>query len=214
MKYIKVLLIFAILIVMSGCSAKKERAIYDKPAIFWYQGIMKYIKNDNLEKADDYYTSLSSEHVESPLLQSAMLILADAHSQEEEYILANFYLDEYMQRFGDSDSIKYIKFLKIKTNFYAFAYPKRDQVLLNQTIKDAQNYIEEYPNSIYTPLVQTMLTKLSLAQKDMDLEIISLYKRIGKPKAAKIYEEKLNKSWYKNVKMIQPDTAWYRKIFE
>jgi len=214
MKYIKVLLVFVVLIVMSGCSAKKERAIYDKPAIFWYQGIMKYIKNDNLEKADDYYTSLSSEHVQSPLLKSSMLILADAHSQAEEYILANFYLDEYIQQFGDSDSIKYIKFLKIKTNFYAFSYPKRDQVLLNQTIKDSNDYIKEYPNSIYTPLVQTMLTKLSLAQKNMDLGIISLYKRIGKPKAAKIYEKKLNKSWYKNVKMIQPDTAWYRKIFE
>ena len=59
-----------------------------------------------------------------------------------------------------------------------------------------------------------MLTKLSLAQKSMDLQIISLYKRTDKPKAAKIYEIRLKKAWYKDVKFIAPDTAWYREIFE
>jgi len=214
MRYIFILLTGLFLVGFSGCSSKKEGEIYNKPAIFWYQGIMKYIKTGDLDKADDYYTSLSSEHIESPLLKESLLILAQAHSKEEEYILANFYLDEFIKRFGDSTSIKYAKFLKIKTNFYAFTYPKRDQVLLNDTIKKANDYIKEYPNSTYIPLVQTMLTKLSLAQKSMDLQIISLYKRVGKPKAAKIYESRLKNAWYKNVKMIKPNTAWYREIFE
>lgn len=202
-----------LMIFFIGCSSKKEE-IYNKPAIFWYQGIVKNIKEGDLEKADDYYTSLSSEHVESPLLKEAMLILARAHSKEEEYILANFYLDEYIKRFGDAKSVEYAKFLKIKTNFYAFKYPKRDQVLLNDTIKKAYSFLKEYPNSSYNPLVQTMLTKLSLAQKSMDLQIISLYKRIDKPKAAKIYEKRLRESWYKDIQAIAPDTAWYREIFE
>jgi outer membrane protein assembly factor BamD len=213
MKYISILLAFVVLLTISGCSTKKTE-IYNKPAIFWYQGIIKKVRSGDLDSADDYYTSLSSEHVESPLLKTSMLILAQAHSENEEYILANFYLDEYIKRFGDSSSIEYAKFLKIKTNFYAFKYPKRDQVLLNKTTKNAYTYIKTYPDSVYLPLVQTMLTKLSLAQKSMDLEIISLYKRTGKPKAAKIYENKLNSSWYKNVKMIKPNTAWYREIFE
>ncbi len=213
MKYIATFFIAVFLLLMSGCSTKKEE-IYNKPAIFWYQGIMKYIKTGDLDKADDYYTSLSSEHIRSPLLKESMLILANAHMKEEEYILANFYLDEFIKRFGNSSSIKYAKFLKIKTNFYAFAYPKRDQVLLNDTIKKSYDYIKEYPNSRYIPLVQTMLTKLSLAQKSMDLQIISLYKRTDKPKAAKIYEIRLKKAWYKDVKFIAPDTAWYREIFE
>jgi len=213
MNFKQIFFTMGLLLLLVGCSSKKGE-IYNKPAIFWYQGILKYIKTGDLDKADDYYTSLSSEHIESPLLKESMLILSQAHSKEEEYILANFYLDEFIKRFGDSESIKYAKFLKIKTNFYAFAYPKRDQVLLNDTIKKANDYIKEYPNSIYMPLVQTMLTKLSLAQKSMDLQIVSLYKRIGKPKAAKIYESRLKSAWYKNVKMIKPDTAWYREIFE
>ncbi len=213
MKYISILLAFVVLLAITGCSTK-ESEIYNKPAIFLYQSIIKDIRGGDLEKADDDYTSLSSEHVESPLLKTSMLILSQAHSDNEEYILANFYLNEYIRRFGNSSSIEYAKFLKIKTNFYAFKYPKRNQVLLNNTIKNAYTYIQTYPNSIYLPLVQTMLTKLSLAQKSMDLEIISLYKRTGKSKAARIYEGKLSNSWYKDVNMIKPDTAWYRKIFE
>ncbi len=214
MKYIGIILIFTIMIFTSGCSTKEKGAIYNKPAIFWYQGIMKKIRDGDLEKADDFYTSLSSEHVESPLLKTSMLILAQAHSDNEEYLLANFYYDEYIKRYGDSSSIAYIKFLKIKTNFDAFVYPKRDQMLLSSTIKDASKYIKKYPDSRYVPLVQTILTKLSLAQKSMDMEIISLYRRIGKPKAAKIYEAKLKDSWYKDIPYIKPDTAWYREIFE
>jgi len=180
MKYIGIALALAVLFMMSGCSTK-NKSIYNKPAMFWYQGIMKNIRSGNLDKADDYYTSLSSEHIESPLLKTSMLILAQAHNKNEEYILANFYLNEYIRRYGNSDSIKYIKFLKIKTNFYAFAYPRRDQVLLNKTIKDASSYIK---------------------------------KRTGKPKAAKIYESRLDHAWYKNVKMIKPNIAWYKEIFE
>jgi len=214
MRYIGFLSTILVVMLMVGCSSKNNTEIYNKSAIFWYKGILKNIKGSDLEKADDYYTSLSSEHVESPLLKTSMLILAQAHADNEEYLLANFYYDEYIKRYGDSSSVAYVKFLKIKTNFDAFAYPKRDQMLLLSTIKDAKGYIQEYPNSTYTPLVQTILTKLSLAKKSMDLEIISLYKRTGKPKAAKIYETKLKNSWFRDIPYISPDTAWYRKIFE
>ncbi len=214
MRYIFILFMGLFLVGLSGCSSKEKEEIYNRPAMFWYQGILKYIKSGDLDKADDYYTSLSSEHIQSPLLKESMLILSYAHSKEEEYILANFYLDEFIKRFGDNSSIKYANFLKIKTNFYAFIYPKRDQALLDDTIKKAKNYIRQYPSSEYIPLVQTMLTKLSLAKKSMNLQIISLYKRIGKPKAAKIYENRAKSAWYKDIKMIKPNTSWYREIFE
>jgi len=215
MKHIGLVWIFVMTVIFSGCSTKNSKEeFYNKPSIFWYQKILKAINNDNLENADDYYTSLSSEHVESPFLKTAMLILAQAHADDEEYLLANFYYDEYIKRYGDSSSAEYVNFLKIKTNYNAFVYPRRDQMLLSTTIQDSLSFMRKYPHSIYNPLVQTMLTRLSLAQKDMYQQIISLYKRTSKPKAAKIYEEKLKNSWYKDVPYIKSHTAWYKKIFE
>jgi len=204
--------VFSLLV--TGCSNKDKTAIYNKPAIFWYQEILKEIKNQDLEKADDYYTSLSSEHVESPLLHEAMLILAQAHIQEEEYLLANFYLDEYIKRFGDRKKSEYARFLKIKANFESFKYPNRNQQLLLDTIKSTNKFIKQYPDSEFRPMVETVLVKLKLANLQLTKEIAGLYKRIDKPKAAEIYKKKVQSSPLKDANMIQPKTPWYRAVFE
>ena len=214
MKFFKSVILVVLLFLVFGCSEKEKTAIYNKPAIFWYQSILKEIKNQDLEKADDFYTSLASEHAESPLLHEAMLILAQAHMQEEEYLLANFYLDEYIKRYGDKKNSEYARFLKIKANFESFKYPNRNQQLLLDTIKNTQSFIKEYPNSEYKPMVETVLVKLKLANLELTKEIASLYKRIDKQKAAKIYKKRVDSSPLKNSNVIEPEIPWYRAIFE
>ena len=68
----------AICVVFSACD-KKDKNEFNKPAIYWYQNIIKEIKFGNLEGADNFYASLQSEHINSPLLPEAMLILGQAH---------------------------------------------------------------------------------------------------------------------------------------
>lgn len=214
MKILKVLITTLFLFLAVGCSNKDKIEVYNKPAIYWYGQIIKEIKNQDLEKADDYFTSLSSEHVESPLLKTSMLILANAHIEEEEYILANFYLDEYVKRYGDSKNSQYAKFLKIKANFESFTHPNRNQQLIIDTIKNTKEFLAAYPKSQYNPMVNTILTKLELANLQTTEQIASLYKRIDKPKASKIYEEKIKKSSLKDANMIKPHIPWYRAWFE
>lgn len=214
MNLLKVILVSLVLLFAVGCSTKTKSAIYNKPALYWYNEIIKEVKNQDLEKADDYFTSLSSEHVESPLLPTSMLILANAHMLDEEYILANFYLDEYIKRYGDRKNSEYAKFLKIKANFDSFSNPNRNQKLLLDTIASTKVFISSYPNSQYLPMVNTILVKLRLANLQTSGEIASLYKRLDKPKASKIYEKKITSSSLKNANMIKPHVPWYRAWFE
>ena len=214
MSIVKILLVTLVLLFTTGCSTKDKTAIYNKPAMYWYEQIIKEIKNQDLEKADDYFTSLSSEHVESPLLQTSMLMLANAHMQNEEYILANFYLDEYIKRYGDRKNSEYAKFLKIKANFDSFSHPNRNQQLLLDTIASTKKFKTEYPDSEYLPMVNTILVKLKLANLQTSEEIASLYKRLDKPKASKIYDKKIADSTVKNANMIKPHVPWYRAWFE
>ena len=214
MKITKVLIVSMLLLLLGGCSSKNKIEVYNKPAIYWYEQIVKEIKNQDLEKADDFFTSLSSEHVESPLLQTSMLILANAHIEEEEYILANFYLDEYIKRYGDRKNSEYAKFLKIKANFESFSNPNRNQQLIIDTIKNTKVFLSSYPNSEYRPMVDTILVKLELANLQTIQEIENLYSRIDKPKASKIYKEKIEKSSLKDANMIEPHIPWYRAWFE
>ena len=213
MKMMKIVMAILVVSVFFGC-AKKNKEVYNKPALYWYGEIVKKIKDFDLEEADNLYTSLSSEHISSPLLPEAMIILAQAHMEEEEYLLANFYLDEYIKRFGTTKRSEYARFLKIKANFESFPNPNRNQQLLLDTIKQTKEFMDRYPNSQFRPIVGTMYVKLKLGEYFMIKNIANLYTRIDKPEAAKIYQERLKNSPFKNLKMIKPDIPWYRSWFE
>ncbi len=201
-----------VLFMLGGCASKKQRTeVYNKPDTYWYQEILKKVAAGNLDKADDAYTSLASEHVASPLLKEALMILYRAHLEEDEYLMADFYLDNYIKRFATGRNIEYLKFLKIKSHFAQFRHPKRNQKLLLDTIAEANRYKEKFPDSLYNPMVDTILTKLHLTELILDRDIVSLYKRLGKKKAAEIYQKKIDSSWLKNTP-IATKTTLFQKI--
>ena len=62
--------------------------------------MIKAVANGDVELADDYYSSLKGEHIGSPLLPEATLILALSHMYYEEYLLTEYFLDEYTKRYA------------------------------------------------------------------------------------------------------------------
>lgn len=199
-------------VVLAGCSSKQEE--YNKPADYWYQKMVKETMRGDLEQADKMFTSLQSEHIRSPLIQEAMLIMAQAHTDSEEYILANYYLDEYAKRYGDKKNVEFAEYLKIKASFLAFKRANRDQQLILDTQKEIEDFLKEYPGSPYAPYANTMLLKLTLANKSINENIAGLYDRIDKPQAADKYRADANISWIDGIKYEKADTPWYRAIFE
>ncbi len=210
----EMIFLFAILFIVTGCSkgAKNSDTEFNKPDTYWYAKMIKEIKRDDLDKADDAYTSLESEHINSPLVKEALMILQKAHRADREYVMSKFYIDRYTKRYANANNIEYLRFLRIKTNFLTFTRANRDQKLLEDTISDANTYKQRFPRSQYNPYVDTMLTKLYLAELMLNKEIASLYRRTGKLKAAKIYEDKVNKSWLRNTK-IKEDRSIIKQIF-
>jgi outer membrane protein assembly factor BamD len=214
-KFRNFVLLIGLGFLLTACSQKKEQIQeYDRPALYWYNKMINQIKTGYLDDADDTYTSLESEHRNSPLLPTALLILANGHVDEEEYALANFYLDEYIKRFALSKNIDYVRYLKIKANFLGFTNELRDQQLIEDTIKDIEDFKKTFVRSPYMPLVNTMSARLFMAKASLDKEIADLYKRLDKPKAAEFYDEKVKESWVEP-KEIQPvEVPFYRYPFE
>ncbi|WP_300362491.1 outer membrane protein assembly factor BamD [Hydrogenimonas sp.] len=198
---------------MAGCGSKSEEE-YEKPALYWYQKMMKKIASGNLEKADNIFTSLESEHISSPLIPQAMLILMQAHMDNEEYLLANFYLDEYMKRYGSFKNRELAEFIQIKAAFYGLRSPQRDQKLIGDTLIRARNYIVTYPQGEFTPMVHTMEVRLQMTQFLLNEKIASLYDRRGKPKAAEIYRKKNDVGWIRMDDIEPPSGGWFGWLFE
>ena len=207
------LLIACAAFVFNACSSKNEEE-YNKPAIYWYNKMLKQIASNDLDLADDTYTSLESEHRNTPFVPTAMLVLVNAHIDEEEYALANFYLDEYIKRFGLSKDIDYARYLKIKANFLGFKYQFRDQQLIEDTLVQIEDFKLKYKNSPYMPLVDTINSRLFMAKASMDKEIADLYVRRDKAAAAAFYEQKVQNYWVAPQEIEPVKVPWYSAMFE
>lgn len=209
------LIITSAALLFSACSQKKETVQeYNKPALYWYNKMAKEIAFGDIDAADDTYTSLQSEHKNSPLIATSLQILANAHIEEEQYLLANYYLDEYIKRFALSKNIDYIRYLKIKANYSSLAANFREQNLISKTIEESNEFITKFQQSPYLPLVETINARLYMAKASLDKEIADLYRRIGKDKASEIYNDKVKKNWTHKDEIEPVDVPWYRDIFE
>lgn len=204
-------LLFAVWM-LSGCSKDVEE--YNKPAVYWYGKIIESISNGDLDKADNYYASLQGEHIGSPLLPEATAILAVAHMYDEEYLLSEHFLDEYVKRYANENQREFADFLKIKAKYLSLPNPRRDQVLIGDAIKEAEAFKRNYPRSDYYALVDAMLTNLYLARAALNETIASLYDRIDKPKSAKYYREIKPEPWINWDEIERANSPWYREWFE
>ena len=211
-KQLTILLSLLLILMLSSCSKDVEE--YNKPAVYWYGKIVKAVSEGNVDKADDYYSSLQGEHIGSPLLPEATMILAIAHMHYEEYLLAEHFLNEYVKRYASENEIEFAEFLKIKAKYMALPNPRRDQVLISDAIKDAKRFKRKYPHSMYYALVDSMLTNLYLADGVLNDTIALLYERIDKPKAAAYYRAIMPEKWIKWDEIERANTPWYKEIFE
>ena len=211
--YKKSVLLVVLVVLFIGCSDKDAVKEYDRPALYWYKNIVKSISSSNFDKADNYYISLRSEHTNSPLLPTATLILAQAHIQDQGFLMADYYLDEYLKKYATGEKIELAKFLKIKAAFLGLKDINRDQKLMIDTLKNVDKFTKDYPNSIYKPIVDTLKVRLFMAQYLLNENIASLYNRIDKDKAYKIYKDKNKNSVLNSTDIKAPQESFLDKIF-
>jgi len=214
LNYKKSLLLSMLILLFLGCSNKDAVKEYDKSALYWYKNIIKSISSSNFDKADNYYISLRSEHANSPLLSTATLILAQAHMKDESFLMADYYLDEYLKKYASGGKIELAKFLKIKAAFLGLKDINRDQKLMIDTLSNVDKFTKDYPNSIYKPIVDTLKVRLYMAQYLLNENIANLYHRIGKEKAYKIYKDKNRKSVLHSADIEPPKESFLDKIFK
>lgn len=201
-----------VMLFLSGCS--KELEEYNKPAAYWYDKMIESVAKGSLEKADSYYSSLQSEHIGSPLLQNATLIMAQAHMYYEEYLLSEHFLNEYIKRYANPIEREYAEYLKIKAKYMALPHPRRDQDLINEAINAGEEFKRSYPNSSYIPVVDTMVTRLTLARASLNESIAKLYDRLDKPVSAQFYRDIRPEPWIDWDKVEKAEVPFYREIFE
>lgn len=213
LKTYKLIALLPIALLFTNCSNSGIEE-YNKPAMYWYSKIVENVSQGDLEQADAYYSSLQGEHIGSPLLPEATMILALAHMHHEEYLLSEHFLDEYIKRYATPNEKEEAEFLKIKAKYKALPNPRRDQALIDEAIEQGEAFKHSYPSSIYGEIVNTMLTRLYLAQYVLNEEIVDLYERLDKPKSASYYKDVNPQPWIVSEEIDRATAPWYRAWFE
>lgn len=208
-KIVSIAALFAFLLL--GCA---KQPVSNQAAEYWYRQMAKEIGRNNLELAGDHYASLTSEHVRSPLIKEATLMMAMAHLQNEEYLLANFYLDEYVKRYGSKGEIDRVRFFKLVADYKGIVRPGRDQKLLLDGIDRSATYAAQHESSELLPFANTLSTRTRLAGSELDRSIAGLYARIEKPKAAEYYEARARYAPAEQGRVTPPEVWWPRSWFE
>ncbi|MGE4295386.1 MAG: outer membrane protein assembly factor BamD [Campylobacterales bacterium] len=196
---------------LSGCA---QPVVSNQAAEYWYRQMAKEISRHNLDLAGDHYASLTSEHVRSPLIKEATLMMAMAHLENEEYLLANFYLDEYVKRYSSKGEVDRPRFLKLVADYKGIIRAGRDQKLLLDGVDRAGSYAAANGDSELAPYAATLHTRTRLAASDLELKIADLYGRLGKPDAAAYYRQKARFGPAAEGEVAPPSAGWPRSWFE
>lgn len=206
-----VVIVSFLIVLFLGCS---KQPVSDQAAEYWYLQATKEVARYSLDPASESYSSLIAEHPRSALIKEATLIMATAHLENDEYLLANFYLDEYAKRFSIKKEADRVQFLKLMANYKGVIRSGRDQKLLLDGATTVENFLAKYHSSDLAPYAHTLLARTELASTDMNAKIASLYTRLQKPLASEYYYEKSAHQVSQNGKVTPPVVRWPRSWFE
>ncbi len=170
----------------------------------FYDAILTSIAKGDLERADNEYLTLRSDFIDSRLLPTAMLVLAQAHMAKGEYLLARYYLNEFLKEYAEGEWVDYAQFLKIKSSFLSLRQSNRNQKLLSDTLAECKEFYQINSHSRYAPLIRTMIVRLEMAQYLLNEEIAHLYEQTGKRVGASIYRKKNRDLPYKPSEILLP----------
>ena len=153
-----------------------------------YNSIYRAIASKNLDDADDSYIKLKTTYENSSFVNKAALDLAIVHMQKGEYILANFYLQDYL---AQDPSSEFAKFLLVKNQFLSAVRNQRDQSYTNRALNALKINKDLVSSSEYQLLANSMLMRVTLDKAWQNKDIAMQYKRLKKDEAFRIYQEKV-----------------------
>jgi outer membrane protein assembly factor BamD len=190
----------------TGC-ASKQKNIQNQTALYWHNSIYHNISQIDLDTADDRFVSLEVEHPNSQYIPIDLLLLAQVHEKNGDYQLALFYMNEYEKRYANRYEKEWCEYKKAKIKFFALKNAYTNQKEVQNTLIFINNILNKYPNSVYNYELNTMKKKLELTTLIFDNQISTLYKKLDKPKAAKLYKRDIK------TPVIPPQIPWYKRLF-
>jgi outer membrane protein assembly factor BamD len=149
------------------------------------------IRAGHLARADEWYASYRSEHEESRGIPTAIVMLAQAHLRAREYLLTRFYLNEYRRDFPSGQERAGVEYLGLRSLYLQYRSMQDDRIGA-AFYAQAKAYRQIFPHSSYRAKVRKLEREMHRIQNKRYRDLARYYARIGKAKAAAIYQAKIS----------------------
>ncbi|NPA50382.1 MAG: outer membrane protein assembly factor BamD [Epsilonproteobacteria bacterium] len=193
----RVIIFILLILIVGGCSAVEsslEPSKYNKiDKSIKIRSLDDAIRANDLESADEIYLNMV-ENSKGDLhsLTPAMLKLAKAHMKNREYLLANFYLDQYIKNEGKDIDLAY--YLKAKAIFKKAYEEQSGELELNRAIDALKEIKKGFAEGDYGDDIDNMIARLKAKRDNYFEQVAKFYERMGKNKAAEFYFKKIDSS--------------------
>jgi len=141
--------------------------------------------------SDDDYVTFRDTHEHSPKIPKMIVSLIKSHFNKGEFLLAQFYCDEYHRDFPSGKDRDEVDYLHLKILFYRYDREHDDRVA-DQARVEAESYLTSHGRmSLYRSRVAALLERLRQRENIRNEDLAEYYKKKGKPKAEAFYREQI-----------------------
>ncbi len=144
--------------------------------------------------SDDDYVAFRDTHEHSPKIPKMIVSLIKKHFNKGEFLLAQFYCDEYHRDFPSGKERDEVDYLHLKILFYRYDR-EHDDLIADQARGEAKRYLSEHGlTSLYRSRVAALLERLRQKENARNEDLAEYYKGKGKPKAEAFYRGKIKEN--------------------
>ena len=141
--------------------------------------------------SDDDYVTFRDAHEHSAKIPKMIVSLIKSHLAKGEFLLAQFYCDEYHRDFPSSKERDEVDYLHLKILFDRYDREHDDRIA-EQARAEARHYLATHSRrSPYRSRVTALLEHLRQRENIRNKKLAEYYKKRGKPKAEAFYRGKI-----------------------
>ncbi len=177
----KKILSLMILVVIAGCSAKKEPP-YDP--VVWFKDGNTFMQEKNYEKARKKYQEIEAKSPDKSYDAGLMLRVADTYYGEEQYSEALVEYQAFLNYHPVHKDAAYAQYQIAICNYNDLKTFDRDPAPAYATIREMKKLLEKYPKSGYGELAEKYIAICTDRIADYELYVAKFYYKKESYKAA------------------------------
>ena len=144
----------------------------------------EFYESGDYRKALNLYVQLVNTFKGKPQHQRLVFFLANCYFQTKDYYLASYQFENFIKSYPKSNRVIEASYMQAKSQFMLSPRFSLDQTETHKAIDLLQIFIDKYPNSEYTPEVNSYIQELQEKLEKKNFEISKQYYTIRDYRAA------------------------------